>query len=156
MRHKGRRVKTIKIQLVEFQSEPFAAVVLRGEEYVKYDLAYSKRDRRLYAVEYGNDWQPFTLEHRASRWWARKNVRVTHKLNRLRRKRLPSRWPLRLIEQAILNDEVDRFLYCSACKDFMPSEDLSGCSHIAWCYKHGMWNTPDERCCELSPVLLHG
>lgn len=78
-----------------------------------------------------------------------KETRRIRERNRTRRLRnLPKAFRLEAgqdllgwLEQNAIEDQA---VWCSTCRDWLPSESL--CDHSWWCNEIGWYSTPDERC----------
>ena len=73
-----------------------------------------------------------------------KAIRTLNRTRRLRALPKAFRGDGDLLEWLERNGIQDRIIYCSACSDCMPSDNL--CKHCWWCEKIAWYSTPTDRC----------
>jgi hypothetical protein len=78
--------------------------------------------------------------------WKTREIRALNKTRRLRM--LPKAFRLEdggdLLEWLEVNGINQDSVYCSECRDCMPSDSL--CEHCWWCDNTGWYSTPSDRC----------
>ena len=83
--------------------------------------------------------------------WKGKKTRIIRERNRTRRlKRLPKAFDMdgvsNLLEWLQANGIEEDAVYCSECRDWLPTDQDEPCDHCWWCANTATWSTPDERC----------